>query len=184
MSYSSTSSSEEISITGRCEDYCDDNSYSISSSQLSSSESSSISSSFYEEDDEHVIEKAMRDHRKKSDVCYHRVTFGKRTQQHRHDVLSKGHCILIDGLETPTIVMHPGITYVFTIVQDGDAHDFVLTKSSMGHSMHMSCDPIRGAPLPMSSGEYIYTAGAHTPACFYYQSSKDTWCGGHVICLQ
>lgn len=180
MSYSS---SEEISITGRCEDYCEDNSYSISSSQMTSPASSSDSSSFYEVDEEQVIEKAMRDHRR-NDVCHHRVTFGKRTQQHRHDVLSKGHCIFVDGLETPTIIMTPGVTYVFTITQDGDAHDFVLTKSSMGYSKHMSCDPIRGAPLPMTSGEYVYTAGSHTPASFYYQSSKDTWYGGHINCRQ
>jgi hypothetical protein len=182
---SSYSSSDEISLTGKCLDYCDDASFSISSSQMSDSDE--LSYTVYA-DDEHVIdrrqEKAMRDHKKVANVCRHRVTFGKRQEVHRHDTLSKGNCIFIDGLESPTLIMHPGVTYVFSVVQDGDAHDFVLTKSSMGHSQHMSCDPIRGAPLPVTHGEYVYTAGAHTPASFFYQSSKDTWYGGHVNCHQ
>lgn len=191
---SSDDESSDHSFTGECAPcndvdgpYFNDESYSSYHDESYESSERSVSSFVEEsnehEDETHVEKPHKRHHKKMINVVYHHVTFGKRTVSHDSDILTGGHCIFIDGVEAPRLIIRPGNTYIFKITQEGDKHTFILTTNRVGKNDHgIPVLPINGAPQAMSRGDYVYTATVNTPISFYYNSTKDTWYGNAVVC--
>lgn len=186
--------SNSDSFTGKCNDDCDSDSvhegcsdecsvgtYSDSSSSYSSHSYGSSSSSDESSSSSSGDKSSLVHHERSRNICYHRVTFGKRVKPSWSTALNMGMCIFIDGKEAPILQMRRGVTYVFEVVQKGTDHTFVLTKNSMGANPHTGpVLPINGAPEAVSSGEYRYSCNESSPNGFFYQSSKDPLYGHQV----